>query len=1452
MSTPVAPSYFEPIRARAAARWDQLDHDPELAAPWVQLFNQVQSPRHVVSELLQNADDAGADRVAVRLAAGQLGFEHNGQDFAEDHFASLCRFAYSNKRKLHTIGFRGIGFKSTFSLGPEVRLATPTLAVAYHRRRFTEPYWAGEPTADGHTRVTVRVDDPNRERELDKNLAEWVASPASLLFFRHVRELEVNGVRITRTVLGPGPVANTLRVRLSTLPDRELLVARSPDEPFPAECLAEVRQERGDPGLDLPACQVEIVLGLPAPNRVYVVLPTGVKLDLPFSCNGPFLQDPARMLVKDPATSPTNRWLLDRAGRLAAETLLAWVGDRRLPLADRAAAYALFPDRAQGGHGVEGDVCLAVREAYRAAFGFRPALLTQSGELAAYADCLAPPRELYGVWDDDQLRAVFRRPGAGVLAEAVPDAARAALSAAGLLEAVSPEQTLHLLRRGVRPPRPAGWEQLAALWRFVNTHVRFDAAGAARRVLPIVPAQGEAVLHPAEGVVRLATARLSDEDARFLAGNSRVVDGGWLEYVGRAGDGGDAAGDDLRDTLARLGLGAASPADRVIEVVCGRLFGEGGTPAPAECVRVAHLAAALDAKAPDELLYLTEAGRRANPAGGLMWDAAGRWDELLPAGWAADHRVSRDYAASFTSCTRQQWADWLGSPKSRLTPFPPFDATDAQFWKDHDLTRVLAPRQIDVPADYPYPNGFFRLFDADFPPALVRHWEHLAAAGRPAWGRVLEGVLTAAAGLWQEAVEAKLYRYHNSSTRRPLTTRPIPTAWVYRFRSLRCLPDTYGTDREPTELYLRTPETEPLLGVEPFVKSELDTEATKPLLRLLGVRDTPAGADKLVARVRAWSRMPAAGGHLHEVVRWYEALDRVLARSDTAVVDGIRATFRAEPLVLAHTGDWARSAEVFQAADEDALPDTPTVHPAVRGLTLWTRLGVEDRPTADHVLDWLRGLPAGGRLDGPTAARVRAALRRYPAVAWTRCGCWLTLAGAWTPTAGIKYRVSMQELARWKDLFPAVRAATADLRGLPADALQTPPFDGLEDLTAVIEFRPAGDPPAVGGAEGKPWLAALAAGLRRVRLGEDAQTAAVRRAATRLARTAWLPATELLVQPWIGGEAVGDPSAATALWFRETLYVNGSRARWFDPVADAVARGFPDAGPVRQVVRDCVDRDPVFVAEYVAATFDLNPEEPLPEPASAPESIPVGRVTTRVWVDAPNPPAGDSRPAAEPGGDTGSAGAVSEPRDQGLTPTAGSDTAPVQEVAAGQDACRAEDARPNPGTVRTLPEWTGSSYAGEEYPAGRTPGGSSGATSKPKPYTPAKPATPSKPTGPTLFERFAAALGFGGCEDEKEFRHPDGSRLLKAAKPFGWELSGPDGLVVRSYAVVEECLLTDGAEVPAEVWNFVNLAPERMTVLGPAPDGSPAEWAGADLVRLKAEGRLKVYPRAYLLRVDDA
>lgn len=327
------PPYFESIRVAAARRWEQLEQDPELAGPWHQLFKQVQSPRHVLSELLQNADDAGATETSVRIENGQFSFTHNGEDLIEEHFASLCRFGYSNKRALHTIGFRGIGFKSVFSLGNSVEVFTPTLSVCFGHGRFTEPEWID--SADeimNSTEIRVSIREQRREAEIRKNFDEWITSPLSLLFFKHIRKMRIEDREVHWVSLGPGPVPESEWTTLNGSADAPFLIARSKSEEFPEDALEEIRQERLlgiDQGAVFPPCNVEIVLG--AKGQLYVVLPTGVETALPFACNAPFIQDPARLKIKDPETSPTNAGFLIASDSLRVPSCFNGLANRVAP-----------------------------------------------------------------------------------------------------------------------------------------------------------------------------------------------------------------------------------------------------------------------------------------------------------------------------------------------------------------------------------------------------------------------------------------------------------------------------------------------------------------------------------------------------------------------------------------------------------------------------------------------------------------------------------------------------------------------------------------------------------------------------------------------------------------------------------------------------------------------------------------------------------------------------------------------------------------------------------------------------------------------------------------------------------------------------------------------------------------------------------------------------------------
>ena len=117
---------------------------------------------------------------------------------------------------------------------------------------------------------------------------------------------------------------------------QSLYLLRSDEESFPPEAIAEIAQTRKIADLNLGGCKVEVVLGIPGDQHLFVVLPTGEPLTLPFSVNAPFLLKPDRFDIKPPSTSPTNAWLLERAGRLVADVVLAWLGNDVLSLGYRA------------------------------------------------------------------------------------------------------------------------------------------------------------------------------------------------------------------------------------------------------------------------------------------------------------------------------------------------------------------------------------------------------------------------------------------------------------------------------------------------------------------------------------------------------------------------------------------------------------------------------------------------------------------------------------------------------------------------------------------------------------------------------------------------------------------------------------------------------------------------------------------------------------------------------------------------------------------------------------------------------------------------------------------------------------------------------------------------------------------------------------------------------------
>lgn len=102
---------------------DGQDKQEMLSQSLQNLVKLYADPVHFVYELIQNAEDAGASRIAFVLTEHQLEVLHDGRPFTLGDLKRLCNVGLSAKPDVpNAIGKFGIGFKSVFTVCDEVLL----------------------------------------------------------------------------------------------------------------------------------------------------------------------------------------------------------------------------------------------------------------------------------------------------------------------------------------------------------------------------------------------------------------------------------------------------------------------------------------------------------------------------------------------------------------------------------------------------------------------------------------------------------------------------------------------------------------------------------------------------------------------------------------------------------------------------------------------------------------------------------------------------------------------------------------------------------------------------------------------------------------------------------------------------------------------------------------------------------------------------------------------------------------------------------------------------------------------------------------------------------------------------------------------------------------------------------------------------------------------------------
>lgn len=192
------PSDYERIREENIKKYgtDIHEYGPDLLA------NLYSDRTHFVYELVQNAEDAGAEWMKFDLFQDRLEVRHNGRPFDEDDVLGICRLAKGTKTNdLTKIGKFGIGFKSVYAYTNTPKVYS--VDEAFGIKNYVHPYPI-RPVSIGKETLFVfpfnhkDVSEDTAFKEIAKRLHDLGSQ--TLLFLRHIEwiswKIEGEGERV--------------------------------------------------------------------------------------------------------------------------------------------------------------------------------------------------------------------------------------------------------------------------------------------------------------------------------------------------------------------------------------------------------------------------------------------------------------------------------------------------------------------------------------------------------------------------------------------------------------------------------------------------------------------------------------------------------------------------------------------------------------------------------------------------------------------------------------------------------------------------------------------------------------------------------------------------------------------------------------------------------------------------------------------------------------------------------------------------------------------------------------------------------------------------------------------------------------------------------------------------------------------------------------------------------
>ncbi|EDY82210.1 hypothetical protein VDG1235_1830 [Verrucomicrobiia bacterium DG1235] len=1028
-----------------------------------QLFETVASRvQHVVSELLQNADDAGATCARIEIEEDNFVFRHDGADFEPEQLEALCSFAVSSKHTIKTTGFRGIGFKSAFSIGDSVYFITPSYQIRFDRDRFTYPNEHPETSSDPGWPIKMSVQiNLGARRELESSLQEWKRSPCSLLFFQNLKNgIFINGERLAverapdegsqfqiKRNNGPVPVWSGRKISRDNIH-------------LPPNACLEITKLRGTETRSV-STSLDILISDNEQGRIYSILPTSgeKRLSVPFAVNGAFVLTPDRDGIKSPSQSPTNSFLFEEIGRTLVQNLLGTLDSSESFDHDLVEAYELLPFEGEfEDPDAETEASRRIFEACCEGLEGKDWIVTFDGRWVdpRNEELIALPGLLTKVWPGSVLAELFC-PTKTIIHPATPKTVIAHLKEKGLIVNATNKDLLDALTYQ-EPPRPETYEQLLNLWTWARNAVVTNSSYpnleiSKRSGLKIIPAEGEWYLKSLNDVYRYddSTAAIFRENEISLLSlgiyrfdttyipedklkQSNPPQRWWL----------------LMDS-SHVGITKNSSTKSVLD----RTFRELDNESEEFEVRIEKLW---------EIYWKLELGlpdsfpiRRQNRES-LSWkkrqvlldsklNPLNR--ELIPDEFIQEHAIADE---------------WIPNEEQELKAF--------ESWLYENQISSKFPRPQTVPeASSPWcinsflsdfgssieenRNGSYLKQDTIWDPKLISHWKARAESQPNVYFRVLHEVAVHHQVLISKFPHVTFYRSYGSSIHSIRPSIPVSASWLRYFEKEICLPDQHGRLAHPRRLYLSNAQTLPMLSAgELAVDADCQKQLGTTLLSALGCRTDLPSLPEIGALItkNTQSRQPSIERSLHLIY----AANKQFDSSEEDQSDFL-SVLKNSASIPSDLGTLENPENLVQEASEE--DEAIAIHNSLKGTAVARALAIPQTADRQAQIDWIRGLPTDSPLELNDLRRLQKILKQPSSISedlWVKQRRWISLSGTLRSIDDLKYCHSdSTTLPKAKISCDSTKCDTADftiISGVPVEMRASKP-ELVEQLVPSLSIK---------------------------------------------------------------------------------------------------------------------------------------------------------------------------------------------------------------------------------------------------------------------------------------------------------------------------------------------------------------------------------------------------------------